>query len=121
MSAGWDVYAERCPSRQLLDRIAGKWPMLILGVLSRGPVRFNALRRAVTGISQKMLSQTLKDLERDGFITRRVFATVPVSVEYALTDLGQGLYATLDLMRAWAIANMDAVIVAQQRYDHRPS
>ena len=87
----WNPYAAECPTRQLLDRIADKWVVLVLGLLEPGPHRFNALRRQIEGISQKMLTQTLRSLEADGFVTRRVFATVPVTVEYELTPLGRSL------------------------------
>jgi DNA-binding HxlR family transcriptional regulator len=101
----------------VLDRIADKWAVLVLGLLMRGPVRFNVLRRTVDGISQKMLSQTLKSLERDGLVSRTAIATVPVTVEYAITPLGQSLAAATDALRIWAETHMDDVIANQQRYD----
>lgn len=81
----WDVYAKSCPTRVLLDRIADKWTVLLLTTLKGGPMRFNALKRRVEGVSQKMLSQTLRQLERDGLVSRSVEATVPISVTYAIT------------------------------------
>lgn len=113
----YDVYAQRCPTRMVLDRLADKWVVLILGRLADGPVRFNQLRRDIEGVSQKVLSQTLKKLERDGMIDRRAFATVPVTVEYTLTPLGQTLIATLSALTDWAETNIEAVLAAQQRYD----
>lgn len=102
----WNPYAAECPTRQLLDRIADKWVVLVLGLLEPGPHRFNALRRQIEGISQKMLTQTLRSLEADGFVTRRVFATVPVTVEYELTPLGRSLNWVLNPLREWAERNM---------------
>ncbi|WP_424812293.1 winged helix-turn-helix transcriptional regulator [Roseococcus sp. YIM B11640] len=110
-------YAATCPTRLVLDRIADKWAVLLLGLLAEGPRRFNQLRRAIEGISQKVLSQTLKSLERDGLVTRQAFATVPVTVEYSITPLGRTLAATVDGLRLWAEAHMADVLAAQKRYD----
>ena len=110
-------YSSNCPTRKVLDRVADKWAVLVLGLLIEGPIRFNRLRRAVEGISQKMLSQTLKSLERDGLVSRKAFATVPVTVEYAITPLGQTLATTLDALRVWAETHMEEVTANQQRYD----
>jgi DNA-binding HxlR family transcriptional regulator len=113
----WNAYADTCPTRMVLDRIADKWAVLVLGLLGDGPVRFNQLRRRIRGISQKMLSQTLKSLERDGLVSRRAIATVPVTVEYSITPLGQTLSATVDNLRIWAETHMEQVLLSQQRYD----
>ena len=91
--------------------------MLILGLLANGPMRFNQLRRQIEGLSQKMLSQTLKSLERDGLISRKAFPTVPVTVEYSITPLGQTLTSTLDALRIWAESHIGEVLDAQKRYD----
>lgn len=112
-----DAYAAECPTRTVLDRIANKWAALVIGLLADGPLRFNQIRRAVQGLSQKALSQTLKGLERDGLVRRTAFATVPVTVEYALTPLGLTLATLVDGLRLWAEANIDAVQQAQRRYD----
>ena len=112
-----NAYAAQCPTRLVLDRVADKWTVLVLGLLTGGPLRFNALRRRVEGVSQKMLSQTLKGLERDGLVTRHAYATVPVTVEYVVTPLGTTLSATLDPLRLWAEMNIAEVQAAQQRYD----
>lgn len=117
MSPSYNVYEDRCPARQVLDRLADKWALLILARLQNEPVRFNQLRRDIKGISQKVLSQTLKKLERDGLLSRSVFATVPVTVEYALTDLGQSLIQTVHTFAHWAEQHMDAVLLAQAQYD----
>jgi DNA-binding HxlR family transcriptional regulator len=112
-----DPFNAQCPTRRVLDRIGDKWAVLILILLERETLRFNALRRRIEAISQKMLSQTLKSLERDGLIRREVFATVPVTVEYSLTDLGRTLASTVDTLRLWAEAHIGAVEEAQRRYD----
>ena len=114
-----DPYDSECPTRVVLDRIGDKWAVLILGLLEDGPVRFNQLRRAIDGLSQKMLSHTLKSLERDGLVTRRAFPTVPVTVEYSITPLGRTLAATLDALRLWAETHIADVLAAQKRYDAR--
>lgn len=112
-----DAYDADCPTRLVLDRIADKWAVLVLGLLANGPVRFNALRREIGGVSQKMLSQTLKSLERDGLVHRQVTPTVPITVEYSATPLGKTLAATLDGIRIWAEAHIAEVQKAQRRYD----
>lgn len=117
MQHTYNVYEDRCPTRQVFDRLADKWALLILDRLQHEPVRFNQLRRDIQGISQKVLSQTLKKLERDGLLSRSVFATVPVTVEYALTDLGQSLIQTVSTFAHWAEQNMDAVLLAQAKFD----
>ncbi|TFW15052.1 transcriptional regulator [Brevundimonas intermedia] len=114
-----DVFAANCPTRQLLDRIADKWSTLILIVLGEGPIRFNALKHRIDGVSQKMLSQTLKSLERDGLVSRSVVATVPVSVTYAVTPLGRTLMAAMQSMIDWAETQMPQVAAAQTAYDAR--
>src|SRR5882757_2366589 len=113
----WDVYSADCPTRKVLDRIADKWAVLVLGLLSKGPVRFNQLRRQIEGVSQKMLSQTLKSLERDGLVHRKAIPTVPVTVEYSITPLGRTLVETVDGLRIWAETHMADVQKSQNRYD----
>jgi DNA-binding HxlR family transcriptional regulator len=115
----YDVYAPNCPTRLVLARLADKWTVLILGRLDRTPLRFNQLRREIAGVSQKVLSQTLKSLERDGLVARKVFPTVPVTVEYAITPLGLTLQDTLQALGRWAETHMDAVLAAQRQYDRR--
>ena len=112
-----NAYSADCPTRQILDRVGDKWAVLILLLVRDEPMRFNALRRTIEGISQKMLSQVLKSLERDGLIRRRAIATVPVTVEYSITPLGQTLAAAVDPLRDWAERNLKEVLVAQRRYD----
>jgi DNA-binding HxlR family transcriptional regulator len=112
-----NAYSADCPTRQILDRVGDKWAVLILLLLMDQPLRFNQLRRAIEGISQKMLSQVLKSLERDGLIRRRAIATVPVTVEYSITPLGATLAAAVDPLRDWAERNLKEVLAAQRRYD----
>jgi DNA-binding HxlR family transcriptional regulator len=117
-----DLFDPECPTRWLLDQIGGKWTSMIVKVLAEEPsgeVRFAELRRRVPGISQKMLSQTLRVLERDGLVTRRVEATVPPRVHYALSPLGASLELQLGGLRDWAETNMRTVDDARDRYDAR--
>jgi DNA-binding HxlR family transcriptional regulator len=113
----YDAYVAECPTRQLLDRIADKWVSLLIGALADGPRRYGDLSRQVAGISQKMLTQTLRNLEKDGLVSRTVTPAVPVRVEYALTPLGQGLLPVMRAIKDWAEANMDAVLAARADYD----
>ena len=114
-----DPYRAGCPTRMVLDHVADKWTGLVLHLVTRGPKRFNALRREVEGISSKVLSGILKRLERDGLVSRRAFATVPVTVEYAATPLGLTLNEALSPVVDWAEANIDAVLAAQVAHDAR--
>jgi DNA-binding HxlR family transcriptional regulator len=111
----YDVYAAMCPTRQALDRIADKWTVLIVGALGQRPHRFGELLRAVDGISQKMLTQTLRSLEFDGLVHRRVKPTVPVTVEYSLTATGRTLTEPLEAIRSWAERHIEAVLAARSR------
>lgn len=112
-----NAYSADCPTRQILDRVGDKWAVLILLLLRGEPMRFNALRRAIEGISQKMLAQVLRSLERDGLIRRRAIATVPVTVEYSILPLGLTLAGAVDPLRDWAERNLKQVLAAQRRYD----
>ena len=113
----YDIYNDCCPAREVLGRLADKWALLILDRLEQGPVRFHSLRRDIQGISQKMLTQSLRRLERDGLVHREVQPTVPVTVEYSLTRLGQTLTETVTVLTHWAEHNMNAIIAAQTAYD----
>jgi len=108
-----------CPSRQVLDRIADKWTALIIRVLADGTHRFGQLQRRVGGISQKMLTQTLRELERDGLVERTVHPVVPPHVEYRLTPLGRSLRQPLDAICAWAEAHLAQMLAARARSDRR--
>ena len=112
-----DVYARDCPTRLLLDRIADKWTVLLLTTLAGEPMRFNALKRRIEGVSQKMLTQTLRSLERDGFVRRTSYPVVPPHVEYQLTELGASLHTTLRALSGWAVEHMDTVAQQQADYD----
>lgn len=120
-AAEWrgDVHAADCPTRLLLDRIADKWTVLLLTTLADGAMRFNALKRGIGGVSQKMLSQTLRQMARDGLVTRTVEAGMPVSVTYALTPLGLTLVQALQPMIDWAETRMGDVEAARVAHDRR--
>jgi DNA-binding HxlR family transcriptional regulator len=128
----YDAFLASCPSRQLLGRISDKWVALILAALgSDGPhpgaacigaprsMRYSQLSRRLAGVSQKMLTQTLRSLERDGLLTRTVTPTVPVTVTYELTDLGLSLQQVMGGIKVWAEAHMDEVLANRQGYDTR--
>lgn len=114
-----NVFAADCPTRQLLDRIGDKWSVLILLLLGEDDMRFNGLKRRIDGVSQKMLSQTLRSLERDGLVVRGVTPTRPVTVTYGMTQLGRELLGTLRLLGDWAETRMMEVAAAQRSYDDR--
>jgi len=113
----WNVYSERCPTRVVLDRIADKWTVLIVGALDDRTKRFGELRRQIGGVSQKMLTQTLRGLERDGIVARTVYASVPPKVEYSLTKLGRTLVGILEAIREWSEKNIQDVLKARDDYD----
>jgi DNA-binding HxlR family transcriptional regulator len=102
----------------ILSTIGDKWTVLIVVTLSKGPMRFSEIRRAVGGISQRMLTLTLRGLERDGFATRTVFPTVPPRVDYALTELGKTLIVPLEQIAKWAISHQDEVADARANFDN---
>ena len=116
----YDAFMAECPSRQLLDRISDKWAALILAALEAGPQRYSQLARTIAGVSQKMLTQTLRTLERDGLLTRTVTATVPVTVTYELTALGRSLQVLMTDLKLWAESHMDRVLAARASYDAQP-
>jgi DNA-binding HxlR family transcriptional regulator len=113
----WDMMNAACPTRQVLDRIADKWTMLVISALEDGTLRFSELRRHIDGITQKMLTQTLRGLERDGMVDREVRPTVPVTVRYTLTPLGHSLAGAVSIIRAWAYENMDSIATARDSYE----
>lgn len=115
----FDVLAAACPTRQVVNRIGDRWSLLVLSALGGGTMRFQQLRRTVDGISQKMLTQTLRILERDGLVERTVYASVPPKVEYDLTPLGDSLSGTITAIRTWAYAHMDDIDAAREGYDAR--
>lgn len=129
----YDAFLASCPSRQLLARISDKWVALILAALDgdraaclprtheSGRMRYSELARRLAGVSQKMLTQTLRSLERDGLVTRTVVPTVPVTVTYELTELGMSLQETMFHLKAWAEAHMDEVAANREAFDGQAS
>jgi DNA-binding HxlR family transcriptional regulator len=121
----YNAFLAACPSQQLLAQVSGKWVTLVLSALGSGPdcdgeprpMRYSELARVLAGVSPKMLSQTLKSLERDGLIDRTATATVPVTVTYELTDLGLSLHQTVRQLKLWSEAHRDDVSVNQERFD----
>ncbi|WP_327287936.1 winged helix-turn-helix transcriptional regulator [Streptomyces sp. NBC_01198] len=115
----YDAYLAECPARQLLDRIADKWVSLAVNALADGPQRYTDLQRRLASVSQKMLTQTLRHLERDGLVSRTVIPAVPVRVEYELTALGRLLLPVMCAIKGWAEEHMDEVRAARVAYDAR--
>jgi DNA-binding HxlR family transcriptional regulator len=116
-----DLYDQNCPSRQVLDRIGDTWSVLIIASLADGPKRHRDLASRVGGISPKMLTQTLRGLERDGMVSRTVFPEVPPHVEYELTGLGRSLLDLVGGLQAWAEGHIGDVAQARDEYDTRNS
>jgi DNA-binding HxlR family transcriptional regulator len=114
-----DPYRDGCPTRRILDRIGDRWTVLVVGALAGGTLRFSELRRCVEGVSQKMLTQTLRELERDGLVVREMHAAVPVRVDYTLTDSGRSLLDPLAALRAWSIEHFGDVQDARLAWDAR--
>ncbi|MCX4780721.1 winged helix-turn-helix transcriptional regulator [Streptomyces sp. NBC_01264] len=126
--AEYDAFFAQCPSRQLLERISDKWVALVLAALGGDgpgtnpgdepmPMRFSELQRRISGVSQKMLTQTLRALERDGMVTRTVTPTVPVTVSYELTGLGRSLQGLMKGIKAWAEGHMEEVLTHRGGFD----
>ncbi|EDY60814.1 MULTISPECIES: helix-turn-helix domain-containing protein [Streptomyces] len=115
--AEYDAFIKGCPTNQLLDRLSDKWVSLVVAALSTGPMRYSDLSRKIAGVSPKMLTQTLRSLERDGILTRTVTPSVPVRVDYALTPLGSSLAGLLTAVKAWAETHIEEVHEARERYD----
>ncbi|SDD74721.1 winged helix-turn-helix transcriptional regulator [Glycomyces harbinensis] len=112
-----DVQAEACPIVQIIDRVAGKWSVSILVAATRGPVRYTELERSIPGISRRMLTLTLRNLERDGLLERTVYPTVPPKVEYRATESARGLYGHLTGLLEWAEQHRPDIIEARMEYD----
>ncbi|MDM9647925.1 helix-turn-helix domain-containing protein [Rhizobium sp. S163] len=108
-----------CPSRLLFEQIADKWSMMILTVLDRGPLRFNAIKRQLGGITQKALTQTLRRLERNGLVTREVIPVSPVAVEYRISPLGRSLQTPFKALYAWTVDYLPDVEKARTAFDER--
>ncbi|CUW23163.1 HTH-type transcriptional activator HxlR [Serratia grimesii] len=112
------VYRADCPSRIILDQIADKWSMMVLEVL-REPRRFNAIKRRLDGVTQRVLTQTLRKLERNGMVKRRVLDGRVLGVEYSLTPLGQSLQGPFSILFDWTLGNIEAIQDSQRRYDEQ--
>jgi DNA-binding HxlR family transcriptional regulator len=115
----WNVLVSTCPSRTSLARIANKWTAMVVIALGDRRLRFGELRTVVDGISGKVLTDTLRDLERDGLVERRAYAEVPPRVEYELTALGRTLHEPLLALSRWAEEHIAEVLVARETYDAR--
>jgi DNA-binding HxlR family transcriptional regulator len=114
----WDT-REDCDVRQILDRVADKWSLLVVALLDNRTMRFSELRRQIDGISQRMLTVTLRHLERDGLVSRTVYPVVPPRVEYTLTPLGASLHRTISALVTWTEANQEQIAAARSAYDAR--
>ena len=112
-----NVFARECASRVVLDRIGDRWTVLLVVSLADGALRFSRLRAKIEGITPKVLTQTLRGLERDGLVTRTVFAEVPPRVEYELTELGRDLLAPIDAIRIWAAEHAALFVANRERHD----
>ncbi|MFI9009860.1 winged helix-turn-helix transcriptional regulator [Actinosynnema sp. NPDC053489] len=114
----WDTRAD-CEVRQILDRIADKWSLLVIALLDRRVLRFSELSRLIDGISQRMLTITLRQLERDGLVKRTVYPVVPPRVDYELTSMGVTLHDTIQALVDWTESHQDAIAAARADYDRR--
>ncbi|GMA21683.1 transcriptional regulator [Arsenicicoccus piscis] len=113
----FDVLNPACPSRTVLRHLTDRWTPLVVGVLAAGPARFGELRDQVGGVTAKVLTQTLRSMERDGLVVRRALATMPPRVDYELTALGRTLVEPLDALRGWAEQHAGEVLEARSSYD----
>ncbi|WP_018353632.1 winged helix-turn-helix transcriptional regulator [Longispora albida] len=120
METTYDVYLRDCPSRYVLGLVSNRWSLLVICALQERPHRFGELRRLLDGVSQKVLTQTLRELEKHGLVTRTVFPTAPPSVEYALTPLGHGLCGPLQAVREWAERHIEEIDAACEAYEAQP-
>lgn len=119
LAGAGDPYVKGCPTRRILDRIGDRWTVLVVGALSDGTARFSQIQRRIDGVSQKMLTQTLRSMERDGLVERTVYAEVPPRVEYSLTDAGHTLCEPLRALEEWSITHLGGVLAARVDYDGR--
>jgi len=115
----YNAFMAACPTRQVLATIADKWAALLITALADGSQRHSELARTVAGVSQKMLTQTLRVLERDGVIARTVTASVPVRVDYELTDLGESLMPILGALKTWSETHIREIMAARDEYEAR--
>ncbi|MEV4123429.1 helix-turn-helix domain-containing protein [Nocardia sp. NPDC049707] len=114
----WDTRVD-CEVRQILDRVADKWSLLVIALLDQRSLRFSELKRKIDGVSQRMLTRTLRHLERDGLIERTVYPTVPPRVDYALTPLGASLHTTIKALVVWTETHQHEIATARDSYDLR--
>lgn len=117
---GFPEYTEEgCRAREVLDRVGDKWSLYVIGMLGKGTKRFTELKREIDGISQRMLTVTLRGLERDGLVARKVYAVMPPRVEYSLTEMGRTLLGTSAALVIWAEQHLDEIQAARDSYDKR--
>ncbi|WP_433577181.1 winged helix-turn-helix transcriptional regulator [Nocardia brasiliensis] len=114
----WDTRVD-CEVRQILDRVADKWSLLVIALLDQQSLRFTELKRKIDGVSQRMLTRTLRHLERDGLVERTVYPTVPPRVDYALTPLGASLHTTIKALVTWTETHQPEIVAARNAYDRR--
>ncbi|UQX87512.1 helix-turn-helix transcriptional regulator [Jatrophihabitans telluris] len=116
-----DLFDPDCPTRLILDRVGDKWTVLVVSALSERTLRFSELRARVGGVAPKVLTQTLRALERDGILHRKIYAEVPPRVEYSLTELGRSLIGPIETIQAWAEEYMHRVVINRERFDRAGS
>ena len=114
-----EPHADCVAAREVLNRVGDKWSVLVISLLGKGPRRFNELRKTIEGISQRMLTLTLRGLERDGLVTRTLFPTIPPRVDYELTDLGRGLAKPVQALGKWAFEHLPEIQGARTNFDAR--
>jgi len=112
-----DLFDPDCPTRVVLNRLGDKWTVMVVSLLEDGPLRFTQLRHRIGGVAPKVLTETLRSLERDGLVTRTVFAQVPPRVDYELTDVGRSLAEPLDLLREWAEEHVSSILESRRRHE----
>jgi DNA-binding HxlR family transcriptional regulator len=117
----YNAYIAACPSRQVLDSLSDKWVTLALNALAAGPQRYSGLARRIAGVSQKMLTQTLRMLERDGLVSRTITPSVPVRVDYELTPLGRSLLPVVHAIKDWSETHIEEIQSARASYDNTVS
>ncbi|MGP9529367.1 winged helix-turn-helix transcriptional regulator [Glutamicibacter sp. AOP5-A2-18] len=115
----FNVFVQNCPSREIMQRLGDKWTPLVLLALAEGPQRFSVLRSRIGSVTPKVLTSTLRTLERDGLVKRTVFAQVPVRVDYELTDVGLSLLDPMEILRRWSEQHAAKVLKARDEFDSR--
>ncbi|KUM29722.1 HxlR family transcriptional regulator [Arthrobacter sp. EpRS66] len=115
----FNVFVQNCPSREIMQRLGDKWTPLVLLALADGPLRFSELRQLIGSVTPKVLTSTLRTLERDGLVQRTVYAQVPVRVDYELTDIGHSLQGPMEILRRWSESHASKVLQARDEFDAR--